>query len=267
MMVKWLVIVLNVFGFISIAHADPFDHDYLEWDSIVKKNVHWLADNVQSRVDYAHLKQDNAPLTQVINKFSAVTQTEFDQWSKNQQMAFLINAYNALTIELILTKYPKLLSIKDLGSLFESPWKKQFFKLLGAKHHLDWIEHEMLRTRYQDPRIHTAIVCASISCPALRSEAYTATKLDPQLEDGMRRFISDKTRNRYHNGKLEVSAIFKWFRADFEKGDKGFKSIADVFARYAHDMTSDPRDQTKIRAKTAPITFLEYDWSLNDTAR
>lgn len=264
---KWSVIVLSVLGHISIAHADSFDHEYIEWNAIVKKNVHWLADNVQSRVDYAKLKQDTVPLTQALNQFSAVTQTEFNRWSKDQQMAFLINAYNAFTIELILTKYPKLLSIKDLGSLFESPWKRKFFTLLGAKRHLDWIEHEMLRARYQDPRIHTAIVCASIGCPALNSEAYTAMKLNRQLEDGMRRFISDKTRNRYHDGKLEVSAIFKWFRADFEKGDQGFKSIADVFARYAQDITADPQVQAKIHAKSVAITFLEYDWSLNDTAR
>ena len=88
-------------------------------------------------------------------------------------MAFLINAYNAFTIELVLTEYPKLKSIKDIGSIVRSPWKKSFYMLLGEQRNLDWIEHEQLRPHYNDPRIHTAIVCASIGCPALKPEPYT----------------------------------------------------------------------------------------------
>ena len=267
MTLRWLVVITTLLAPVSAADRKPFDHDYAAWDSIAKNHVRWLPDNVQSRVDYAGIKKDGASLVRVLGELSAVSESEFDKWDKSQQMAFLINAYNALTVHLILTKYPDLRSIKDLGGIFESPWKREFFTLLGAQHHLDWIEHEMLRARYQDPRIHTAIVCASIGCPALRPEAYTAPRLDTQLEDGMRRFVSDKTRNRYREGKLEVSSIFKWFREDFEKGYQGFQSIEDVFARYAENLTIDPQAQSKLRAKSVPITFLDYDWSLNDSAR
>ena len=196
-----------------------------------------------------------------------MTQAEFDQWPAARQMAFLINAYNAFTVELILTKYPNLKSIKELGSIVQSPWKKKFFKLLGTEHNLDWIENDVLRTRYNDPRIHVGINCASIGCPALRPDAFTATQLDAQLDDSMLRFVSDKTRNRYRDGKLEVSEIFKWFAEDFEKGNKGLRQVGDLFARYAAQIAPDAAAQASIRNKTVAITYLPYDWSLNDAPR
>lgn len=266
-LVQWLTAVVVAISSLAAANAASFDPAFTTWNALTNKHVHWLPDNVQSRVDYAGLKRDSAMLSQVLNEFSAVSENEFNSWNKNQQVAFLINACNAFTVELILTKYPDARSIKELGSLFESPWEKEFFTLLGAQRNLDWIEHNMLRARYQEPRIHTAIVCASIGCPALNSEAYTASKLDQQLDDGIQRFLSDPTRNRYREGKLEVSLIFKWFKADFEKGNAGFASIEDVFARYADKITSDPQAQTRIREKKAPISFLDYDWTLNDVAR
>jgi hypothetical protein len=247
--------------------AKPIDQQYSGWDALTKKHVHWLADQSQSRTDYAGLKADHAQLAQVLAELSAVTQAEFDSWPQDQQKAFLINAYNAFTVELILTQYPDLKSIKELGSFFQSPWKKKFFTLLGSEHHLDWIENDMLRPRYQDPRIHVGINCASIGCPGLRNEAYTGAKLDAQLDDSMLRFLADKTRNRYRDGKLEVSAIFKWFAEDFEKGHKGFKQVNDVFARYAAQLSTDASVQAAIRSKSVPLTYLSYDWALNDIAR
>lgn len=248
-------------------HAQAFDHGYAAWDALLKKHVRWLPDNKQSRVAYAGMATDRAALKAVLDALSAVTTAQIAGFSKAQQMAFLINAYNAFTVELILTEYPKVKSIKDLGSLLSSPWKKPFYKLLGDTRNLDWIEHEQLRPKYQDPRIHTAIVCASIGCPALRPEAFTAEKLEEQLEDGMRRFLSDTTRNRASADKLEVSSIFKWFREDFEKGHQGFKQVEDVFARYAAQMSSDPKVQEALRAKKLSPGFLDYDWSLNDAGR
>lgn len=244
-----------------------YDHSGAAWEALLKKHVKWLPDNKQSRVAYAGFKADRAELKQVLDSMSAVSKATFDGWTREQQMAFLINAYNAFTIELVLTGYPGVKSIKDLGSLIQSPWKKKFFTLLGQNQNLDWIEHEQLRPRYADPRLHAAIVCASIGCPALRPEAFTAAKLDAQLEDGMQRFLGDRTRNRYKDGKLEVSQIFKWFREDFEKGHKGFATVQDVFARYAAQLADQPEGQAALRAKTVPIGYLDYDWSLNDAGR
>ena len=244
-----------------------FDHAYTAWTTLLKKHVRWLPDGQQSQVNYRGFAADRAALSAVLNSLSAVSQAQFDGFSKPQQMAFLINAYNAFTVELILTAYPKLKSIKDLGNLLQSPWKKKFFNLLGEPRHLDWIEHEQLRPKYAEPRIHAAVNCASIGCPALRDEAFTADALEVQIEDGMRRFMGDRTRNRVAKGKAEVSSIFKWFREDFEKGHLGLKRVEDLLARYAEQLTDVPAEQTALRQRSLPIAHLNYDWSLNDTGR
>jgi Protein of unknown function, DUF547 len=271
----FLIAALAVFAPASAVFAQSFDHNYAAYDAQLKKHVKFLPDGKQSRVNYKGFASERAELTKTLEAFSAVTPAQFAAFSKDQQMAFLINAYNAFTIELILTKYPDVKSIKDLGSTFSSPWKKTFFKLLGEERNLDWIEHDKLRPTgknivnggYQDPRIHVAIVCASIGCPALPTEAFTAAKLDAQLDAGMARFVQDKTRNRYEGGKLQVSSIFKWFKDDFEKGYKGFSKVEDVFAKYADNLSNDSAIQGQIRAKTVSISYLDYDWSLNDSGR
>jgi Protein of unknown function, DUF547 len=247
--------------------ASGFDHQYAAWDAQLKKHVKWLPDNKQSRVNYKGFAAERAELKKQLDAFSAVPKADFDKWSRPQQMAFLINAYNAFTIEHILSKYPNLKSIKDLGSLVSSAWKKKFFTLLGEERNLDWIEHEQLRPRYSEPRVHVAVNCASIGCPALPPEAFTAAKLDAQLDEGMVRFMGDHTRNRMADGKLEVSQIFKWFKEDFEKGNKGFNRLEDVFAKYADQLADAPADREKLRAKTVAVSHLEYDWSLNDLGR
>jgi Protein of unknown function, DUF547 len=260
-----LALILALFA--GFAQAQGFDHNYASWDALVKKHVRWLPDNKQSRVDYAGFARERGELKKVLDTLSAVPKAEFDSWSRDQRMAFLINAYNAFTVEVILTKWPELKSIKELGTFNRGPWKNEFFTLLGAKHHLDWIEHEELRPKYADPRVHAAVNCASIGCPALRTEAFTAAKLEAQLEDGMQRFMADRTRNRVKDGKVEASAIFKWFREDFEKGHKGIAKVEDVFARYAVQLTDKADEQAALKAKTLPVTHLDYDWSLNVVGR
>ena len=264
-MIKRLLVCLLLL-LSGLAHAQ-FDPRHTAWNGLVGKHVRWLPDNRQSQVDYAGFQRDRAELKQVLDAMSAVPQAEFDAWPRAQRMAFLINAYNAFTVELILSKYPDLKSIKDLGSLLQSPWKKKFFKLLGEPRHLDWIEHEQLRPLYKDPRIHAAVNCASIGCPALRSEAFTAVKLEAQLEDGMQRFLADRTRNRVQGGRLEVSAIFKWFSEDFERGEQGFAKVEDVFAKHAALLSDKPEEQARLRSRALPVTHLDYDWSLNGVRR
>jgi hypothetical protein len=244
-----------------------FDHSHAAWDTLARKHVRWLSDNKQSRVDYAGFKADRAELKKVLDGLSAVQRAEFDAFTRAQQMAFLINAYNAFTVELVLTRWPDLKSIKELGGFLQSPWRKPFFKLLGEEHHLDWIEHEQLRPRYADPRVHAALNCASIGCPALHNEAFTAAKLDAQLDDGMLRFMADRTRNRVRDGRLEVSSIFKWFREDFERGHQGFNKLEDVFARYAAQLSDNSSEQARLRAGALPVNHLDYDWSLNALGR
>jgi hypothetical protein len=248
--------------------AQPaFDHGYAAWDALLKRHVQWLPDGKQSRVDYDGFAADHAAVQRVLEPLSGVSPADFDAWTRERQIAFLVNAYNAFTIELVLARWPHLRSIRDLGGFLQTAWQRKFFRLLGEQRHLDWIEHEQLRPRYREPRIHAAIVCASIGCPALRPQAFTESRLEAQLEDGLQRFLGDRTRNRVRNGRLEVSPIFKWFRADFEKGDAGFTKLADVFARHAERLTDVDAERELLRRGALAPVFLDYDWSLNAKGR
>jgi len=225
-----------------------------------------------SQVSYAGFAADRAALAAYLGAVSAVTPAELESWPRADQMAFLINAYNAFTIELILTRYPDLKSIRDLGNVvFNSPWKRRFFTLLGRPQHLDGIEHETLRKAgvYDEPRIHFAVNCASVGCPMLREEAYVGSRLDAQLEDQTRRFLADRSRNRYSTERaaLEVSPIFDWYRQDFESGYGGVRSREQFFARYAALLADRPDERAAIASGKVPLRFLEYDWRLNDVPR
>ena len=244
------------------------DQSHKAWDDLLRKHVKYAQGGNASRVDYAGFAKDRAALKAVLDAYSAVPKADFDKWAKSQQQAFLINAYNAFTIEKILTRYPNIKSIKDFGSVFGNPWKDDFFRLFGQPFTLDRIEHETLRKEgvYDDPRVHVAVVCASIGCPMLRNEAFTAEKVDAQMEDGMKRFLSDRTRNRYNaeSRRIEVSKIFDWYGKDFERGHKGFTSVRQMLAKYADQLADKPEDQAIVREQKAEVSFLEYDWSLND---
>jgi hypothetical protein len=245
-----------------------FDHEHKAWTALLKKHVVLVDGGKSSQVRYAGFQQDRAALKGYLDSLSKVRQAEFDGWSKPQRMAFLVNAYNAFTIEKILTRYPDIKSIRDFGTVFGNPWKDKFFTLFGQPAYLDQVEHEILRKEgaYDEPRVHVAVVCASIGCPMLRTDAFTADKLEAQLEDGMRRFLSDRSRNRYNpqTRRLEVSRIFDWYGKDFEKGHKGYASVKGTLARYADQLADRPEDRALVREQKADISFLDYDWALND---
>lgn len=255
------LLILLLPGFASAA----FDHSHAQWDALTKKHVTWLAGGHASQVDYKGFLADRAMLKGYLDGLSAAPQGEYDAWNKQQKLAYLLNAYNAFTVDLILSAYPDLKSIKDLGSFINSPWKKKFFPLLGRQRSLDDVEHGMIRApgAFDEPRIHMAANCASVGCPALRNDAYTGDKLDAQLDDSVARFLSDPTRNRYNaqSGKLEVSRIFDWYGKDFVARAG---SVEGWLAKYADKLTGDPKQQQFIRDKKARLDFLDYDWSLND---
>lgn len=246
-----------------------FDHSHAQWNALLVKHVRLIAGGNASQLDYAGIKAERATLDAYLAHLSAVPAAEYGRWSREQKLAFLINAYNAFTVALILGAYPGLKSIKDLGGFLRSPWKKKFFRLLGAERSLDDIEHEVIRApgMFDEPRIHAAVVCASIGCPMLRNEAFLAERLENQLEDGMRRFMSDRSRNRFApaRGRLEVSKIFDWYGEDFGKSHRGFDSLTGTFARYAAQLADTADDQARIRHGDYELVFLDYDWRLNDT--
>jgi Protein of unknown function, DUF547 len=245
-----------------------FDHTHAAWTALLRRHVVVLREGQASQLRYAALAKDRAALRSYLESLSAVSDAAFKGFGKAQQQAFLINAYNAFTAELILTKYPDLKSIKDLGSFLQSPWKPAWIALLGGKVSLDDIEHAMLRQRgrFDDPRVHFAVNCASIGCPALREEAFVADRLAAQLDQQALRFMSDRSRNRYsaERGRLEVSKIFDWFGEDFRLGHQGVGSLPAFLGRYADALAESPADRERIRAGQVPIAFLDYDWSLND---
>ncbi len=249
--------------------ALAFDHSHKAWDDFLHGHVKYVQGGNASRVDYALVVKDHAQLKAILADYAKVTRAEFDGWSKAQQQAFLINDYNALTIEKILQRYPNIKSIRDFGTVFGNPWKDKFFNLFGEPATLDTIEHEILRKpgSYDEPRVHFAVVCASIGCPMLRNEAFTAEKLESQYQDGMTRFLSDRTRNRYdpRSNNLGISMIFKWYGGDFEKGNKGFTSVKQALSKFADQLADKPEDRAAVRDQKANVSFLDYDWSLNDS--
>ncbi len=248
---------------IVVAQAAAFDHS--GWDTLLKKYVVSMRDGQATQIDYAGMAADHAQLTKYLAATSSLTHASFDGWPGGEQLAFLINAYNAWTVELILTAYPNIDSIKDLGSLFQSPWKERFIPMLGKTRSLDNIEHDLIRAsnRYNEPRIHFAVNCASIGCPALRPEAYVAARLDEQLEDATRNFLADHTRNRLEGGTLKVSSIFKWYRGDFEQGWRGAKSLDRFLVLYRQPLGLNERIANRLASGDIDIEFLDYDWKLN----
>jgi hypothetical protein len=229
-----------------------FDHTHKEWTQTLT-----AYQDAKGLIKYHLLKADLLKFTSdkyasYLDNIQKVSEAEYSKWTANQQKSFLINAYNALTVKLILDNYP-IKSIKKIGGLFTKPWSIKFFKLLDGKiQTLDQIEHEWLRPKFKDYRIHAAVNCASMSCPPLRHEAFVANKLDQQLDEQMSVWLNDPTRNDIPEGKsITVSKIFDWYKDDFNNWGGG---VAKVIAK--HKPAKLPDDVV--------IKFLDYDWSLNE---
>lgn len=255
--------ILSFIFLSQTAFSNSLDHSL--WGSLLQKHVSPINDGISTVVDYQGLAQDHKKLKQYLDRLSQTSRSEFERWPKDDQLAFLINAYNAWTVELILTEWPNLTSIKDLGSFFSSPWSKEFIPLLGETRTLDNIEHGLIRGSglYNDPRIHFAVNCASTGCPALRAEAYEGIKLDQQLDEQTALFLSDRSRNHVENNTIKLSPIFKWYREDFEKGWQGYSRLEDFLSVYADELGISKSVAKDLKTNDADIEFLNYDWQLN----
>ena len=205
----------------------------------------------QGNVDYQSFKMEEAKLDQYL---SVLEKTTTKNLSRDEQFAFYVNAYNAWTIKLILSGYPGIKSIKELGSFIKSPWQKKICRIDGDVITLDNIEHNILRPRFKDPRVHFAINCAALSCPPLRSEPYLGSALDRQLDDAASAFINNPKRNYLSGNTLYVSKIFKWFAEDFNDDVIGF------FLKYSKE---DMKKELESKKGNIKIKYLHYDWSLN----
>ncbi|GAA3926021.1 DUF547 domain-containing protein [Hymenobacter algoricola] len=226
--------------------AAAVDHSTL--DKLLKKHV-----TSQGLVNYKGFKADQQEFNRYLDQLSQNPPAA--AWSKAEQMSYWINAYNAFTIRLILDHYP-LQSIKDIGSNGKTapattPWAAKFFTIGGKKMSLDEIEHGTLRKQFNDPRIHFALVCAAVSCPRLRNEAYSAARLDAQLDDQARDFVNNPAKNKVGKGSAQLSRYFDWYKGDWNANGQ---SVGKWVNKYS---------KTKLGAN-APITFLDYNWQLNE---
>ncbi len=226
----------------SFAQKAP---SHQQWDKLLKKHV-----SGSGMVNYKGFQKDQAELDAYLKTLS--DNAPQNSWSANEQKAFWINAYNAYTVALILKHYP-VKSIKDIGGKIykvNTPWDIKFITIGGKKYDLNNLEHGILRKRFDDPRIHFALVCASMSCPKLQRDAYTGAHLNAQLDAAGKDFLNDNSKNRVSLARAELSKYFSWYRGDFTK--KG--SLADFINQYA---------QTKMNGNTK-VSSLDYNWSLNE---
>lgn len=218
-----------------------------QWDVLVKKHV-----DGNGMVNYQGFLNDRDALQQYLDTLSA-HHPDANAWSADEQLAYWINAYNAFTVELILRHYP-VQSIKDVKRwnipFLNTPWTIKFIELGGKTYDLDALEHKIIRKQFNEPRIHFALVCAAISCPKLRQEAYTAERLDKQLSDQARDFLNNPSKNEVTANQLELSAIFNWFKGDFTQNG----SLIDFIRPYT-DVDINP---------DATISFKSYSWQLNN---
>jgi len=235
----------------ACAQAAELDQSHSLFDAVLKQYVK------DARVDYAALKAHPQDLNPYLGQVAAVTKGEFKQWNEQQQIAFLINAYNAYTLRLILDHYP-VKSIKDIGSFLTGPWDQLAVKLFGETTKLNAVEHKILRKDYSEPRIHFALVCAAKGCPPLRTEAYVANRLNEQLDDQAKQFLATPNKNRVEAGEQVVylSPIFKWYGGDFEK--KSGSVLAALQPYWPGKATA--TDGFKIH-------YTDYDWTLNDQSQ
>jgi hypothetical protein len=239
-----LIFSILILFFSSHAMADE-NIDNSIYASLLKKHVR------KSRVNYDGFKKDEKLLDEYLVVLSRIDSKSL---TKNSRFAFYINVYNANTIKIVLTKFPGINSIKEIGGFFSNPWKQKFISLNNRVVTLDYIEHEVLRPQFKDPRVHFAINCASKSCPPLRNEPYEAKKLAQQLDDQAANFINDKKYNFIKGDTFYMSKIFKWFEDDFSDNQLIF--IKSYASNRLQEKLNSFQGNIKIR-------YLEYDWSLN----
>ena len=246
-----LLALVVVAGFMNIGHAADFDQTHAALNPILQAHVK------DGLVSYARLKADRTPLDAYLSSLAEVTEAEFRRWPENERLAFLINLYNATTLQLIIDHYP-VGSIKEIGSFLKGPWDQSTVDLFGRTRTLNDLEHKIIRVDYQEPRIHVALVCAAKGCPPLRNEAYIGDHLEAQLAGQVGLFLANARKNRVDadHRTVYLSPIFKWYGEDFEKkSGTVLKALQPYWPK---------ADQENLRKGSFRIRYTDYDWSLNN---
>lgn len=228
------------------SNAKPISHEL--FDSLLQQHV-----DEEGWVNYKGFIQDSTKLNKYITLLEANHPNE-KFWTREERMAYWINVYNAYTIKVIIDNYPTK-SIKDIQGgvgFINSIWDEKIINIEGNIYDLNNIEHNILRPKYKDPRIHFAVNCASYSCPPLLDRAFTPEKLEEQLHAQAIRFVNDPLRNKITPEKIQISKIFTWFSGDFKMNEKD--NIIAFLNQYS---------ETKINSD-ATVEYLDYDWVLNE---
>ena len=232
--------------------AQPSSFDHSAFDALLAKHV------VEGMVDYDAFKA--AP--QLEAYLESLARADLSGLPERERLALYINAYNAYTIHLINVKSERdsIRNInKTLGLKLKGPWKEELAAVGGKTYALDTLEHEIIRKQFKEPRIHFALVCAAMSCPPLRSEAYTGARLDAQLDDQARAFLlrsPEKNRVDLKTGTLYVSKILDWYKEDFGTTDA-------AVARYVARFYPEGPEKQLLLSGRAKLATTDYDWTLN----
>ncbi|NEN22281.1 DUF547 domain-containing protein [Cryomorpha ignava] len=227
------------------ALSNPVDHS--AWDALLKKHV-----NDKGLVNYKAMMKDSVALNKYLDMLSVNVPDE-DVWTDAGQLAYWINAYNAFTVKLILNNYP-VKSIKDIAGgipFVNTPWDVKFIKIGDETYDLNNIEHGIIRKQFDEERIHFAVVCAAMSCPRLRNEAYTAEKLNAQLDDQARTFFNDESQNKISKDQASISPILKWYGGDFKDKAPSLREYVNQYSKVQINQGVD-------------VGFTDYDWALNE---
>lgn len=225
--------------------AEPAEVDHGLYAALPARHVEY------GLVDYDGFKREEALLDRYLEELSRV---DPERLSRQEQFAFYINAYNAWTIKLVLTRWPRISSIKDLGSWLRSPWKIPLVRLAGGLLTLDELEHGILRPRFGDPRVHFALNCASRGCPPLAAEPFRGRTLTSQLDRLTADFLNDPARYRLEEPEFWVSSLFRWFAEDFPEGALAF---------YRRHARGELRERLLAAGERLRLRYLDWDWSLN----
>ena len=278
---KRLAVLILFSALLSWAASANAEFENEAYDSILKNYVK------DGRVAYSRLKTARADLDRYVEFLGKIQESEYQSWDEPRKIAFWLDAYNAITLKVILDHYPIKRSGSPAALIFPASsirqisgaWDKITHPVLGRPMKLNDIEHEILRKHFREPRIHMALVCAARGCPPLRSEAYDGKRLGEQLDDQARRFLSNPIKFRIDREKKEVwlSQIFQWFGEDFLKGygvpPEGFlqgsrieRACLAFVSRYLSSEESDflKKGNPMFKENNYRIRYLEYDWSLNE---
>lgn len=233
------------FGLLTLlvaGEASAFDHGFRTYQAVLSKYA------LGGRVDYAGLAGDQAGLDGFLSECADVNFEQYRAFTKQQQMALMVNLYNAALLKLVVNHWP-IGSVNQVGGLFSSAWNEEFIELFNHTVSLGNLEHDLLRVEFKEPRLHFVMARGSVGGPMLADSAYESDSFLKSLADAEREFLTARPdENRFQNDTLYVSPLFRWYREDFGSED----GVRKLFRTYYPDVKPE-----------TPVVFTDWDWTLN----